>query len=327
LASQQWAKRKTSVVAMPELGQELSVALVGYGKIARDQHEAAIAASPRFRLAAVVDPAARHATLPNYATIAEMLIAQPKIGAVALCQPPRHRASAVREALDAGLHVFCEKPPGLDPAEVGQWAEPAGARGLTLFTAWHSREAAAVEAAQAWLAGTTARQIAISWKEDVRRWHPGQAWIWAEDGFGVFDPGINALSILTALVPGHIAVREARLERPSNCATPMTALLAMESASGVKISADFDFGQTGPQTWNIAIEADAGHLLLSDGANTLAIDGVRQDCGAEIEYPRLYARFAELIGQGACEVDASPLQLVCDATAIAKVTEIEPFYD
>ena len=101
----------------------------------------------------------------------------------------------------------------------------------------------------------------------------------------------------------------------------------METATGFAISADFDFRQTGPQSWDIAIVADAGHLLLSNGGNTLAIDGADQDCGAEQEYARLYARFVDLIGQGACDVDASPLQLVCDATAIAQVTVVEPFYD
>ena len=307
--------------------QEVRVALVGYGKIARDKHEAAIAATPGLRLAAVVDPAARHASLPSYATMAQMLGQQPEISAVALCQPPRFRADAVMAALDAGCHVLCEKPPGLDPAEVDRWGYVSADKGLTLFTAWHSREASAVETARAWLARTTAQRITITWKEDVRRWHPGQVWIWADDGFGVFDPGINALSILTALVPGRIAVCAATLERPENCAAPIAALLAMESAKGVPISAEFDFRQTGPQSWDIAIDADAGRLLLSDGGNTLSIDGASGDCGAEQEYPRLYARFAELIGQGACEVDASPLQLVCDAQTIAQVTVVEPFFD
>ncbi|WP_295634080.1 Gfo/Idh/MocA family oxidoreductase [Novosphingobium sp.] len=307
--------------------QDIGVALVGYGKIARDKHEGAIAVTPGLRLAAVVDPAVQHATLPSYPTMAQMLAAQPDIGAVALCQPPRYRAQSVVEALQAGLHVFCEKPPGIDPAEVDRWGDLSATTGLTLFTAWHSREGAAVHTARSWLAQTTARKILITWKEDVRRWHPGQAWIWAEDGFGVFDPGINALSILTALVPGRIRMREAKLERPENCATPIAALLAMESDSGIAISADFDFRQTGPQSWDIAIEADAGRLLLSNGGNTLSIDGADQDCGAEQEYPRLYVRFVELIGQGACEVDASPLQLVCDATSIAQVQVVEPFYD
>ena len=51
-----------------------------------------------------------------------------------------------------------------------------------------------------WLAGRTIRRVECTWKEDVRVWHPGQAWIW-EPGIGVFDPGINALSVLTRILP------------------------------------------------------------------------------------------------------------------------------
>lgn len=304
---------------------ELHIGIVGYGKIARDQHEPAIAATPGMRLEAVVDPTARHDRVPCFTTISELFAAGPRVDAVALCQPPRFRAEAVTAALAAGRHVFCEKPPGLDPAEVVRWAREARARGLTLFTAWHSREGAAVEAARARLAGTTIRAVTITWKEDVRRWHPGQAWIWEKDGFGVFDPGINALSILTALVPGPITVRSAALDRPANCAAPIAARIAMD-AGGLPITADFDFRQTGPQTWDIAFETDAGRLVLGHGGNTLAVNGEPVACEAEREYPRLYARFRELALQGRCDADAAPLQLVCDAQAVASETVVAPFH-
>ena len=52
----------------------------------------------------------------------------------------------------------------------------------------------------------TIRTLTVAWKEDVRIWHPGQAWIWKAGGLGVFDPGINALSIYEhfgELVRGH----------------------------------------------------------------------------------------------------------------------------
>ena len=42
-----------------ETGGETKIAIVGMGKIARDQHVPEIAASPAFSLAATVDPAAR----------------------------------------------------------------------------------------------------------------------------------------------------------------------------------------------------------------------------------------------------------------------------
>ena len=68
------------------------------------------------------------------------------------------------------------------------------------------------------------RRARSTWKEDVRQWHPGQTWIWEAGGFGVFDPGINALSILTTLHPGaHLSRRPQRCIVPSNCETPIAA--------------------------------------------------------------------------------------------------------
>src|SRR5207247_854744 len=119
-----------------------------------------------------------------------------------------------------------------------------------------SRYAAAVAQSRAWLAGRTLRKASIGWKEDVRHWHPGQTWIFEAGGFGVFDPGINALSILTEVVRDPILVTAAELEVPANRQAPIAARLAMETAKGAPIEAVFDFRQTGPQTWDIVLEAD-----------------------------------------------------------------------
>ena len=59
--------------------------------------------------------------------------------------------------------------------------------------------------------------MAIEWTEDVRVWHPGQKWIWENGNFGVFDSGINALSILAKIAPGPVFVKSAELYYPSNC--------------------------------------------------------------------------------------------------------------
>jgi D-galactose 1-dehydrogenase len=109
--------------------------------------------------------------------------------------------------LEHGRHVLLEKPPGATVGEVHALADLARRQGVTLFASWHSRHAPAVEPARAWLAGRKILGVTITWKEDVRVWHPGQKWIWQAGGLGVFDPGINALSILT-----HI-IRRARVER------------------------------------------------------------------------------------------------------------------
>ncbi len=178
----------------------LRIGIVGFGKIAQDQHVPAIKSIDGIELVAV---ASRHNTargLPNYKSLEEMLQGEIALEAVALCQPPQARFEAARDAILARKHVFLEKPPGATLSEVEGLVALARENGVTLFASWHSREAAAVSAAKAWLADTTLHSVSITWKEDVRVWHPGQTWIWQPGGFGVFDPGINALSILTEIL-------------------------------------------------------------------------------------------------------------------------------
>jgi predicted dehydrogenase len=49
--------------------------------------------------------------------------------------------------------------------------ERAGVSGLF---AWHSRFAPGVTNAKAWLQGKALKQVRVEWKEQVRKWHPGQ---------------------------------------------------------------------------------------------------------------------------------------------------------
>jgi D-galactose 1-dehydrogenase len=77
-----------------------------------------------------------------------------------------------------------------------------------------------VEAARSWLAERRLSAVRIDWREDVRRWHPGQAWIWEPGGLGVFDPGINALSIATRILPRAFFLTEGVLRFPENRARP-----------------------------------------------------------------------------------------------------------
>ena len=305
----------------------MKLGLVGYGAIARAQHEPAIAAADGIELVALADPAAGHDRLPVYPTLTAMLAAHPEITAVALCQPPVARHAAACEAIAAGRHVMLEKPPATTLAEAQALVELAKDAGVTLFAAWHSRAAAAVGAAKDWLADSSVRSVLIEWKEDVRHWHPGQRWIWKEGGFGVFDPGINALSILTEILPGRVDLVRADLEVPENCATPIAARLEMAGPAGCAIEAEFDWRQTGPQTWTITCETDKGPLVLSEGGNRLAIDGADQIVGPEGEYRALYARFAELVARGESDADFEPLRLVEEALVSGHSSSTAPFAD
>ncbi len=306
------------------------VAIHGVGKIARDQHIPSIAKSPAFELAAGVSRNATIDGVENFTDLGTMLAARPDITCVALCQPPMARYAAAHQALTAGRHVLLEKPPGATIAEVQALERLAEARGLTLYATWHSRHAPMVEAARAWLADKTVSRGEIVWREDVRRWHPGQDWIWKAGGVGVFDPGINALSILTHILPEPVHVTGAELEFPANAETPIAARLGLADAAGAAIAVDFDWRQEGDQTWNITVETDAGTLELTLGGTALAIDGVRQDKATEAalrgEYDTIYARFAELVAAGARDVDLAPLVHVADAFMLGRRNVTDPFH-
>ncbi|MBR0773353.1 Gfo/Idh/MocA family oxidoreductase [Bradyrhizobium diazoefficiens] len=306
---------------------ELRIAIVGFGKIARDQHVGAIAATPGARLAAVASRNASLPGVPHFATVEELLEKGPQIDAVSLCTPPQVRRAQAAAALAAGKHVMLEKPPGTGVAELDPLIAMAAEAGRTLFATWHSRYAPAVEPARAWLATRCIASVRIIWKEDVRVWHPGQAWIWEPGGLGVFDPGINALSILTRILPKPVFVTAAELAFPANCQAPIAANLKLTDISGLPVTAEFDFRQTGPQSWDIVVETDQGQLSLSRGGRIMAVDGKIIAEEPDQEYRELYRRFVELAATGASDVDLAPLRLVADAFLLGRRTIVEPFVD
>src|SRR5581483_6742567 len=130
----------------------VKLAIVGLGKIARDQHIPALSASDEFDLTAVASPQGRLDGVPSFPSIAELLDAVPEVTAVALCTPPQVRYETARYALERGRHVLLEKPPGVTVGEIQDLAERALYHGVSLFAAWHCRHASAVEPARAWLA-------------------------------------------------------------------------------------------------------------------------------------------------------------------------------
>lgn len=304
----------------------IRLGIVGVGKIVRDQHLPALAKNSDYHLVATASRNASVDGIASFPTIEAMLDTVKELDAVSLCQPPQVRYQAARAALEAGKHVFLEKPPGATVSEVEDLKALANAKGVSLFASWHSRYAPAVEAARAFLAEHRPKSVAIIWKEDVRRWHPGQEWIWKAGGFGVFDPGINALSIATHILPPFF-VTQSVLHFPENRDAPVAAKVAFSASDGTPITLDLDWLQTGPQSWDIIAETDGGQMLLSSGGARLAIDGLIVHEGPEAEYPRLYERFAEIIRAGVSDADIAPLQHVADAFMLGSRKVIEPFFD
>ncbi len=306
----------------------LKIGLIGLGKIAVDQHIPAVRANPKLELVAGCSPHNRPEGIRAYPSLAEMLDAHPEIEAVSICTPPQIRHAIAREAIAAGKHVFLEKPPAATLGEAEAIRHLAEERGVTLLASWHSRFAPAVQAARDWITQRPLKQVRIVWKENVRQWHPGQDWIFAPGGMGVFDPGINALSILTHLLGDSMMVKQADLHIPANCQAPIEVAMRMITARGISVHADFDFLQQDRQTWSIFAESNNGEkLALHGGGTTLEIDGAVVLQGKEAEYAGLYAHFHQLVHNGESDADFSPLRIVADAFMIGRRIEAPAYVE
>ena len=304
------------------------IAVVGLGKIAMDQHLPCIAKNADFKLVAGVSRHAKVDYVPCFESLGQLVKSGTSIDAVALCTPPSVRLAMAREALDAGYHVLIEKPPTPTVGEMINMIDYAKAKDRVLYVTWHSRYNKSVDEAKRLLSGKRVTKMKVTWREDVKRWHPGQEWIWEPGGFGVFDPGINALSIVTKIMPEPIFVEGAVIEVPSNKATPIAAQIKFKHADGGKadMSADFDWRQTGEQTWEIEIAtADGMSMHLKRGGSILEVSGKQVMAAPLEEYELIYERFAGLLKRGESFTDITPLQLICDCFMLGRPVLTEAF--
>ena len=307
------------------------IGIVGYGKIAHDQHEPAIAKSDAFELVAVSNAGKgpTPAGLPAYDTYAEMLKAHDDMDCVAICTPPGPRRSIAVDVLAAGRNALLEKPPAGTVTEVTDVGRAAKAAGKVVFTTYHAQHNAAVKRAAEKLDGKTVKTLKVTWKEDVRRWHPGQEWVFSAGGFGVFDPGINALSILSRILPTPIFIRSATLSFPNGRDAPIAADLVFGTDAPQEsqdLAMALDWRQTGEQTWEIDVTTEDGlKLKLSNGGSRLEVDGEAPFDGAPDEYPDIYREFASLLSANTSKLDPAPFQLVADSFMLGKRVEVDAF--
>lgn len=293
----------------------IRIGVIGMGKIARDQHLPSIEGNARFHLAATVERAGVRTEL-NFTDYREMLRSA-DLSAVAITTPPGPRYDIARDCIDAGMHVLLEKPPTASLAEIEDLRQRAADRGLTLFATWHAQHNAAVVRAAELLKGRRVEGMTITWHEDVEKWHPGQRWIWQAGGFGVFDPGINAFSIVSKTFPGSLFVREAELLFPEGSDTPIAAEIRFESPDSDRaLDCSLDWRRPEGEEWSIEVKTDELAVTLLDGGSRLIVDGEEQSTPGLAEYPDIYRRFAELIEIGESDVDIVPLRLVADCLLV-----------
>jgi predicted dehydrogenase len=302
----------------------IRIAIIGYGKIAHDQHVPSIQGNPRFELVATSSRSGQ-GVAQTFTDWRELLRSVKGLQAVAITTPPEPRFEIARECALAGLHCLLEKPPTVGLAEIAALDCLAQAQGITLFTTWHAQHNPAVDAAAKALAGKRIKSLEIHWHEDVHKWHPGQQWIWEPGGFGVFDPGINALSIATKIFPGEVFIQSAKLQVPKNAQTPIAADIVFSSpqADG-PLHASLDWRRSEGEEWTIAVEtSDGSSVRLEDGGSKVILNGEEHRGEGLGEYPDIYRVFADLIDERRSLVDVAPFRLVADCLLVGQRTAVE----
>ena len=126
--------------------KDIRIALIGAGQIARTTHIPCLRQAGGAEIAAVCDvnPEAAKALAEDfgvpawYGSHAEMLQAE-RPDAVVVCVPNRFHCSTTLDALEAGCHVLCEKPPAMTPEEAERMETLAREKGLLLTYGFHFR--------------------------------------------------------------------------------------------------------------------------------------------------------------------------------------------
>ncbi len=304
----------------------MPIALAGIGKIARDEHIPALIDSPDWRLDAAISRSASVDGVRNFSDIDEFLADPGEVRTVALALPPGPRMAYARKAIEAGLNVMLEKPPAPTLTELRNLWSLAQSRGVTLYASWHSRMGAAVEETRRRIAEARLRRLRIDWREDVRQSHPGQDWVWEPGNLGVFDPGINAFSILAVILDETPHLTSCRMEIPEGRQMPIAADLDFATVAGAEISGRLDWRHDGDPSWRMEIETDRGTFALTRSGSAVEVDGAEISLdGSVAEYPLVYKRLAELVRASESEFDLRPMTLTADAFLIAERRVGAPF--
>jgi len=303
----------------------IRIAIIGYGKIAEDQHVPSIQKNDRFELVATSSRSGQGVG-QKFTDWRELIRSVDGLEAVAITTPPEPRYTIARECIETGLQCLLEKPPTTGLAEIADLDCLAQGKGVTAFTTWHAQHHSTVDSAAKALAGKRIKSMQIHWHEDVHKWHPGQQWIWEPGGFGVFDPGINAFSIATKIFPGSLFVKSAELSFPEDAQTPIVADVVFYSpdADG-ELTASLDWRRTEGEEWTITIEtADGTTVRLEDGGARLILDDQTSADNGIGEYPDIYRRFVDLIDERRSLIDVAPLRLVADCLLVGGRKSVGP---
>jgi predicted dehydrogenase len=268
------------------VGRPLNIGVIGVGVISRQYFEH-LPQLPNLRLTAVADlDADRAATVAAeqgaVALTVDDLLADDRVDAVLNLTIPAAHADIALRALDAGKHVYGEKPLALTTAEGAPVLERAAARGLRVGSAPDTVLGTGIQTARALLDGGRIGDpvgAAVAWTSPGHEeWHPAPAFYYQPGGGPLFDMGPYYLTSLVSFFGPVVRVsgatgrstRERRIATgpnagtvvPVDVATHVTAIL--EHASGVASTVTVSFEVFASLAPKFEVYGTAGTIAVPD---------------------------------------------------------------
>jgi predicted dehydrogenase len=264
----------------------VGVAVVGAGVIS-GQYLHNLIRFPDIRVVAVADldadraaaVAAEHGVAAS-GTV-ETVLAMPEVELVVNLTVPAAHAEVAMAAIEAGKHVYSEKPLALEPGDGEKLLSAAAERGLRVGGAPDTFLGAGIQSAiRAIDSGVIGRPVAaaISTRSlGPESWHPNPAFFYQPGGGPLFDIGPYHLTALVAAL-GPVARVAATASRAHQRRTVGSGPLAgsqfdvdvathvlavLEFVAGPRASATFSFDWPVPET-SIEITGTEGVLKLPD---------------------------------------------------------------
>ncbi|HYT32943.1 MAG TPA: Gfo/Idh/MocA family oxidoreductase, partial [Thermoanaerobaculia bacterium] len=202
-------------------------AIIGVGNVALNGHLPGWLTCPEVEIVAAADVreegrAALTERLPGarWYNSVDALLAAEKLDFIDICTPPAFHSSAIRPALEAGVHVLCEKPLVLSSTELAGLGALAREQSIVLATVHNWRHAPVLlRATELVRSGAVGSVSSVRWEtlRDKPAAAAGQADNWRVDpavaGGGILvDHGWHALYAIQQWISGEPERVSARLE-------------------------------------------------------------------------------------------------------------------